>query len=211
MISRHIRLVILVFLSAIFTAPAQAASPVTGAFGVNLGDRAEAALAQGFVALPDTPNREIGTYAKVDSSAYMPIQTLLVSPDTKIVWKIRAWRPIPDGGEATCSREFYGLLTKLKEKYPTLIEIYSSTGNTFSRTLAERVERIKEANVELADGRYIALECRPSRDERGVTDLMIWYVMDHKERKRYEAESAARRKVVDDAGLKSQGFDAKDF
>lgn len=40
---------------------------------------------------------------------------------------------------------------------------------------------------------------------------MIWYKMDHREEKRYEAESAARRKVVDDAGLKSQGFDAKDF
>jgi hypothetical protein len=209
MISKHIRLVILVFLSAILTAPAQAASPVTGAFGVNLGDRAEAALAQGFVALPDTPDREIGTYEKVDSSAYVPIQTLLVSPDTKIVWKIRAWRPIQQNGN--CAKEFYGLLAKLKEKYPTLIEIYSSTGNLLSRTLAERIERIEGTDVELADGRYIALECRPSRDERNVTDLMIWYVMDHKERKRYEAESAARREQVDDAALKRQGFDAKDF
>ena len=211
MISKHIRLVILVFLSAILTAPAQAASPVTGAFGVNLGDLAEAAVAQGFVALPDTPDREIGTYVKVDKSAYMPIQTLLVSPDTKIVWKIRAWRPIPDGGETTCTREFYALLAKLKEKYPSLIETYPSKENMFSRSLSERVERIKEANLELPDGRYIALECRPSRDQRGVTDLMIWYKMDHREEKRYEAEYAARRKQVDDAGLKSQGFDAKDF
>jgi hypothetical protein len=217
MIATRIRQGILVFLLAVFSLTAQAKSPVTGAFGVNLGDSAEAAVAQGFRAEPDTADGEIGVYGKLDSSAYMPFQTVKVSPATHIVWTIRAWRPIDERATnsiVNCKGELNALFAKLHEKYPTLQEVkHIPSRTTFGRTIAERIEHLKDTDVTLADGRYISLKCEPLEAPNGriLSRLMIWYMPDHRETERYQAESEAARKRLSEDALKQQGFDAKDF